>query len=161
MRKLQYVSTFIDVGGTVPKKRGNGSKKVEAPRPKRSRLRLDRTNVARRVHKIATRVKSLKADYLRKCRYIGLIIDEGNNFSRTCPLYAAVITCDSDFNWRIQFIGQADTEGKKGGRSVFEIVKQIFFDAGLEEVWKRIVSAGTDGASVMRSTADYSGECVQ
>lgn len=159
MRRLKYVSTFADVGGTVPKKRESGA--TEVPRPKRSRLRLDRTNVARRVHKIATRVKSLKADYLDKCHYIGLIIDEGNNFSRTCPLYAAVITCDPNFNWRIQFIGQADTEGKKGGRSIFEIVKQIFIEARLEEVWKRIVSAGTDGASVMRSTSDYSGECVE
>jgi len=100
----------------------------------------------------------LKADYLSQCHYVGLIIDEGNTFSRTCPLYAGVISCDPDFNWRIQYIGQADSEGKKSGEAIYNLVKQIFLDAGLKDVWERLVSAGTDGASVMRSTADYSGE---
>ena len=161
MRKLQYVSTFVDVGGGRREKRKNNYQTEEHfSRPKRSRLRLHRTNVARRVRKLATRVRSLKADYLMKCRYIGLMIDEGNNFRRSCPLYAAVITCDDDFYFRIQYIGQADSEGKKNGKAVFEIVRKIFVDADLEEVWKRIMSAGTDGAAVMRSTAAYSGELL-
>ena len=139
------------------KRKANDAKE---PRPKRSRLRLHCTNVTKRVRRIADRIKSLKAEYLDQCRYVGLIIDEGNNFSRTCPLYAATISCDSTFNWRIQFVGQADSEGKKSGESIYEIVKQIFTDAGLEAVWERIECAGTDGASVMRSTADYSGELL-
>ena len=157
MRNLQYVSTFADVGGAVAEKRKPGGEKTGEPRPKRSRLRLHRTNVPKRVRKMATHVRNMKADYLDNCPYVGLIIDEGNNFSRTCPLYVAVISCDADFNWRIQYIGQADCEGKKTGQALFDLVKQIFIDAGMLAVWKKLVCAATDGASVMRSTADYSG----
>ena len=52
----------------------------------------------------------------------------------------------------------ADSEGKKSGEAIYNIVKQIFLEAGLKDVWELLVSAGTDGASVMRSTAAYSGE---
>ena len=89
MRNLKYVSTFTDVGGAVPEKRKTGDAKTGEPRPKRSRLRLHRTNVPKRVRKMAARVRNMKGDYLDKCpyRYVGLIIDEGNNFRRSCPLY--------------------------------------------------------------------------
>ena len=155
MKRLQHVSTFVDVGGAVPAKRKADG--VAVPRPKRSRLRLHRTNVAKRVRRIGERIKTLKGEYLSKCKYVGLIIDEGNNFRRTCPLYAGVITCDPDFNWRIQYVGQADSEGKKSGEAIYNLVQKIFIDANLKDVWKSIICAGTDGASVMRSTADYSG----
>ena len=156
MKRLQHVSTLVDVGGAVPAKRKADDSPVS--RPKRSRLRLHRTNVAKRVRRIGDRIKTLKGEYLSKCAYLGLIIDEGNNFSRTCPLYAGVISCDSDFNWRIQYVGQADSEGKKSGEAIYNLVKKIFIDADLEGAWNNIVCAGTDGASVMRSTADYSGK---
>lgn len=162
MRNLQYVSTFADVGGRKRNKAADkAADKTGEPRQKRSRLRLHRTNVPKRVRKIAARVQTMKAEYLMNCPYVGLIIDEGNNYRRSCPLYAAVISCDSDYNWRIQYVGQADCQGKKTGQSIFELVKQIFVDAGLKEVWDKLMCAATDGASVMRSTADYSGELAQ
>ena len=84
-----------------------------------------------------------KATYLGSCLYIELIIDEGNNFRRNFPLYTRVISCDREFNWRIMFIGQADVEGKKDGASIWELVKYIFIDNGLESVLKKIVMTGT------------------
>ena len=89
---------------------------------------------------------------------MGLIVDEGNNWKRSCPVYAATISCDHEFRWRVQFLGQADCEGKKNGESIFDLVKNIFIGAGLLAVYNKIVSAGTDGASVMRSSALYRGK---
>ena len=59
---------------------------------------------------------------------MGLIVDEGNNYRRSCPLYAGVISCDAQFNFRIMFIGQADCEGNKDGESIHRLVKKIFYD---------------------------------
>ena len=154
MKKLQHVSTLIDVGGAPKKRKPDGT---ALPRAKRSRLRLHRTNVSKRVRRIGDGIQSLKAEYLAECLYVGLIIDEGNNFSRTCPLYVGVISCDAEYNWRIQYIGQADCQGKKTGEAIYQLVKKIFINAGLKDVWEKICSCGTDGASVMRSTADFSG----
>jgi hypothetical protein len=89
------------------KKRGSAKKRAKN-RKKRSRWRLHRTNVSKRVRKLGDQILKQKAEYLSNCKFVGLIIDEGNNFSRSCPVYAATISCDAEFNWRIQFIGQAD-----------------------------------------------------
>ena len=114
--------------------------------------------MSKRVKKLGSQILQQKAEYLSNCDYVGLIIDEGNNYSRHCPLYAATISCDAEFNWRIQYIGQADTEGKKDGESIFNIVKNIFYDTGLGEVWeKKVCCVDTDGVSVMRSIAKYTG----
>ena len=167
MRNINYVATSVDVGGAVagdtslPKKRkctptkgsakkkGGGSKKKKRLLTTRSRFRLHRTNVAKRVTRMGSKILKQKAEYLSRCRYVGIILDEGNNFSGSCPLYVSTITCDPEFNWRIMFIGQADCAGRKDGRSIHELTKQIFVDAGMEAIYKKTVSAGTDGASVM------------
>ena len=155
MQRMSYVSTFADGGGRrVPKKRAC---EREKPRAKRSRLRLHRTSIAKRVNKLADRVKLSKFEFLHSCPYVGLIVDEGNNYRRSCPLYAATISCDFDFNWSIQFIGQANCEGKKDGESIFRETKNIFIDNGLDDVFERFSSVGTDGASVMRSTIHFRG----
>ena len=55
------------------------------------------------------------------------------------------------------FIGQANCSGKKNGQSIHELVKQVFIDAGMLDIYEKIMSASTDGASVMRSTRDFAG----
>ena len=152
MRQLQFVTTLADSGGRSetpprPKKRKHG----------RNRFRLHRTNVAKRLRKMSDRIVLIKAKYLEACPFVGIIVDEGNNWSRNCPLYAATITCDREFRWRIQFVGQQNCEGRKDGEGVWSLVKTIFLEASLEVVYNNIFSAGTDGASVMRSTHQFRG----
>ena len=89
---------------------------------------------------------------------LGIIIDEGNNFSGSCPLYLSTISCDPEFNWQVMFVGQSDSSGRKDGKSIFNLVKEIFVGAGMGHIYKTIVSAGTDGAAVMRSAPKYSGK---
>ena len=114
--------------------------------------------MARRVSKLGSNILKQKAEYLARCRYVCIIVDEGNNFSGSCPLYLSTISCDPEFNWRVMFIGQANCAGRKDGRSIHDLVKKIFVDAGMEHIYrKQIFSAGTDGASVMRSTWHHSG----
>jgi len=55
------------------------------------------------------------------------------------------------------FIGQEDCTGKKNAAKIYELTKKIFLDAGMEQVWLKIVSGCTDGASVMRSVKRYAG----
>lgn len=179
MRHINYVVKAVDVGGAVAgdtslpqkrkstptkgnnnKKKTSGSTKKKRQGARRSRFRLHRTNVAKRVTRMAATILKQKADYLSRCHYVGLILDEGNNFSGSCPLYVSTISCDPEFNWRVMFIGQADSTGRKDGKSIFDMTKQIFIDAGMETVYKKIVSGGTDGAPVMRSTPLYSGESI-
>ena len=106
-----------------------------------------------RVTSMGTKVLKQKTEYLSRCRYVGIILDEGNNFSGSCPLYLSTISCDPEFNWRVMFIGQSNTAGRKDGRCIYDLVKQTFVDAGMENIYnEHIVSAGTDGASVMCST---------
>ena len=57
-------------------------------------------------HTLGVDVQKLKHDFLSKSPYITLIIDEGNNWSKACPLYVAVLACSQSFEWRIMFIGQ-------------------------------------------------------
>ena len=151
LKKLKYVLTHCDVGG---KRKADAKPNSDH---KRSRLRLHRTTISQRVKKLGDSILSLKADYLETCPYVGLIIDEGNNWSRACPLYAATMSCDREFRWRVQFMGQANCEGKKDGESIWKLVKQIFVAAALLHVYKKICAAGTDGASVMRSTRHFRG----
>ena len=159
LRRLNLIRCHVDNGGvTVGTKSKRKAGGTTENRPKRSRFRLHRTSVSKRVRKLTDGVLKKKAEYLSNCKFVGLIIDEGNNFARRCPLYAATISCDAEFNFRIQFIGQADCEGHKDGESIDKLVKEIFVHVGLEEVWKRICCAGTDGASVMRSTQNYTGK---
>ena len=100
--------------------------------------------------KIADNIKVLKANYLEQCPFVGIILDEGNNYRLSCPLYVATISCDREFNWRVQFIGQANCAGRKDGASVFVLTKEIFMDNGLKLVFEvKIFSAGTDGGSTM------------
>ena len=163
IRHINYVAQAVDTGGSVAgveKRKSTQMKsgvKKKRIRSKRSRFRLHRTNVARRVSRMSVKILKAKAEYLSRCHYVGLIIDEGNNFSGSCPLYVSTISCDPEFNWRVMFIGQADSAGRKDGKSIHELVKEVFVDTAMEDVYKKIVSAGTDGASVMRSSARYSG----
>ena len=152
MKRLKYVTELTDVGG---------KRKLDTSASgsnKRVRVRQHRTNIAKKVNKLGDRILSKKASYLESCPFVGLIVDEGNNWKRSCPVYAATISCDREFRWRVQFVGQADCEGKNNGESIFDLVKNIFIVAGLLAVYKKIVSAGTDGASVMRSSALYHGK---
>ena len=158
MKTLRFVSLLADDGGRrvqTPQKRK--FEQTKTPRARRSRFRLHRTNVSKRVTKLARRITTLKANYLKACPFVGVIVDEGNNWSRACPLYAATISCDHEFRWRIQFVGQENSEGHKDGEGVWKLVKQIFTSNALEGVYDNIYSAGTDGASVMRSTQHFRG----
>ena len=158
LRKIMYVCQHVDTGGKAAagsKRKGNPKK---PSRKKRSRFRLYRTSVVRRVKNMADEVLKQKVEFLLKCPYVGLILDEGNNFKRSCPIYVAVIACDREFNCKIMFVGQADCEGKKDGASIHALTRKIFEDAGMIEVYKKIVAAGTDGASVMRSSAEFRGK---
>lgn len=155
LRKTMYLTEHVDVGGRQKRKAVSEKKPKRA---KRSRFRLHRTNVSRRVAKMANEVLQQKIHFLLGCDYIGLIVDEGNNYSRSCPLYVAVLACDKEFNCRTMFIGQADTAGRKCGESIHALVRKIFVDAGMLEVYEKICAAGTDGASVMRSTSEHTGK---
>ena len=158
MKTLQFVSMLADNGGRrpqTPQKRK--SDQANTPRARRSRFRLHRTNVAKRARKLSSRITTLKAEYLKACPFVGVIVDEGNNWARACPLYAAMISCDREFRWRIQFVGQENSEGHKDGEGVWKLVKKIFVSNALEPVYDNIFSAGTDGASVMRSTQQFRG----
>ena len=167
LANLRHVSARVDVGGAVPshmlhKKDKNRRKRKLTQKKlrllcKRSRFRHHRTNAAKRMMKIATDVVKVKAEFLMCCPYVGIIVDEGNNYKRSCPLYVGVICCDNEFRWRIMFVGQEDTEGRKTGEAIHELVKKVFQDNGLENVYKKIVAAGTDGASVMRSSSVFDG----
>ena len=164
LRRINIMRSHVDMGGKQTKRKAGGStkkgsaKKRVKLRKKRNRFRLHRTSVSKRVRKLGGEILKHKADYLAGCKFVGLIIDEGNTFARRCPIYAATISCDPEFNWRIQYIGQADTEGRKDGESIFKLVKKIFFDLGLQEVWEKLYCVDTDGASVMRSTSQYTGK---
>ena len=127
MSTMQYVSAHVDTGGVLSTKRKAESPE-KTPRPKRSCFRIHRTTVAKRVNIMKASVLQQKLKFLEDCLYVGLIVDEGNNYKRSCPLYAGVICCDALFNWRIMFIGQADCEGKKDGESIFKLVKKNFYD---------------------------------
>lgn len=159
MKQLQFVTTHHDNGGRRVEAKRKADKLSSKTRSKRSRFRLHRTNVSKRIGKVAEQIKSLKSSYLCNCPFVGIIIDEGNNWSRSCPVYTATITCDNEFRWRIQFVGQADCQGNKTGEGIFTLVKQIFVETGLEVVYKKITAAGTDGASAMRSTQHFRGKC--
>ena len=92
LKNLKYVSTHADVGG---------KRKAEAPSSsghKRSRLRQHRTAVAKRVHKLGDEILVKKTDYLESCPFVGVIVNEGNNWKRSCPVYTATISCDPEFH---------------------------------------------------------------
>ena len=158
LKKLQFVTMMTDNGGrqpkTPPKRKCDPT---DTSRVKRSRFRLHHTNVSKRVSKMSSQIMLLKAEYLEACPFVAVIIDEGNNWSRACPLYAASMSCDREFRWRIQFVGQKNCEGHKDGEGIWKLVKQIFVAAGLLHVYNKIFAAGTDGASVMRSTHQFRG----
>jgi len=152
MKRLKYVTAQADVGG--------GKRKLDTAsrRTKRTRVRRSRVTIARKVNKLGDKIVGLKSSYLATCPFVGLIVDEGNNWSRSCPIYAATISCDWEFRWRIQFLGQADCGGRKDGENIWKLVKEIFVTNGMEHIYHKISSAGTDGASVMRSTTHFRGK---
>ena len=125
LRTINHVRSHVDTGGSQKRKSSGDNQTV---RTKRSRFRLHRTTVSKRVSKLGDEILNQKHEYLLTCPFVGLIVDEGNNFARSCPVYAAVISCDAEFNWRVQFIGQADCEGRKDGAAIFKLVKNIFVD---------------------------------
>ena len=57
----------------------------------------------------------------------------------------------------ILILFQADSSGKKDGQSIWQLTKEVFVNAGMLEIYHKIVSVSTDGASVMRSTKDFAG----
>ena len=158
MASLQTLTASADMGGRrVPTLKRKNGQPLPPPRTKRSRFRLHRTTVAKRVINIAATIKEKKATYLGACPYVSLILDEGNNYRRSCPLYAATMSCDREFRWRTQFVGQANCEGSKTGKNIHELTKGIFISNGLLSVWDNLEAVATDGASAMRSTCDYAG----
>ena len=90
-----------------------GIKKSQAEGPsggrKRRRVQLRRGAIQKRIKILGQEVQELKREFLAKCPYITLIIDEGNNWSKTCPLYVAVLACSGNFECRIMFIGQVSS----------------------------------------------------
>ena len=148
LRRLRHVNGNNNVSG------GKGNKGTGI---KRKRLQMSRITVHKRVRMVAKTVQQKKKEFLMKCPFITIVIDEGNNWSRECPLYVAVIACSPEFEWRTMFIGQSNCAGKKNGASLYRLVKQIFTDTCMEEVYQKVFSCSTDGASVMRSSADHAG----
>ena len=154
--RLKYLTAQVDTSSSpnvkpfptaTPSRRFN----------KRRRIQRKRASVKRKILELGRDVQKLKHEFLSGCPYITIVIDEGNNWSKECPLYVAVIACTMQFEWRIMFIGQADCCGKKDGKSIHQLVKQVFVDAGMSDIYEKIMSASTDGASVMRSTKDFAG----
>ena len=125
---------------------------------KRRRIQMCRVTVAKRVGIIGAKVLSQKKTFLQSCPNVTLIIDEGNCWSKACPLYVATMSCNAYFEWRCMFIGQAETSGKKDGKSIHVLVKGVFVKTDMiEDIYPKLNSVSTDGASVMRSTSDHSG----
>ncbi len=141
----------------------SGARNPEGPSPKqcktrkRRRLQLRRGAIKKRIKVLGEDAQTLKKKFLTSCPYITIVIDEGNNWGKACPLYLAVIACNVHYEWRIMFIGQADCSGKKDGASIHKLVKGIFARSNMSDVYDKIASASTDGASVMRSTRDFAG----
>ena len=104
LHRLKYVAGTRNKAGPASPK----SPDVNAASPPRKRVRvqLRRNSVKRRIKVLGDKVVELKLEFLRKCPFIALIIDEGNNWSKACPLYVAVLACSSTFEWKIMFIGQ-------------------------------------------------------
>ena len=98
----------------------SGARNPEGPSPKqcktrkRRRLQLRRGAIKKRIKVLGEDAQMLKKKFLTSCPYITIVIDEGNNWGKACPLYLAVIACNVHYEWRIMFIGQADCSGKKG-----------------------------------------------
>ena len=160
LRRLKHLRTSVDIGGGSRPKRKGAAVLQDTPspvRPKRSRFRRRAHTVRRRVTDLGQKILFQKQLYLESCPYVGIIVDEGNNFSKRCPLYVATISCDPEFRYRVNFIGQADCTGKKDGCSIHELVRKIFSDHDMMHIYNKIQSAGTDGASVMRSTREFAG----
>ena len=156
LRTINHLRSHVDTGGRVKRRLDlDGDKDQE--RPKRSRFRLHRTTVSKRVTRLADDILKQKRCYLLKCPYLGLIVDEGNNFARSSPVYAAIISCDDEYNWRVQYVGQEDCGGRKTGEDIYNLVKKIFVGQDMMDVWKKICCVGTDGAAVMRSISKYCG----
>ena len=160
LRCINHVRAKVDTGGrrsAEVRKRDRSSEDTPS-NTKRSRFRLHRTTVSKRVSKLGSEIVQKKHQYLVGCKHVGLIIDEGNNFARSCPVYTACISCDTQFNWRVQFIGQENCEGKKDGEAIWKLAKKTFVDQGFADIWEKIECVGTDGDSTMRSTPKYSGK---
>ena len=121
------------------------------------RVQMSAPTVRRRIWDLAQSTLDVKAHFLRHAPYVSCVIDEGNNWSKHCPLYAAAVACTTEFEFKAMFIGQEDCTGKKNAAKIYELTKKIFIDAGMEHVWLKIVSGCTDGASVMRSVRKYAG----
>ena len=147
MRNLLITSGYKNSGGPTPTKSPT----------KRRRIQLRRGAIKKRIKILGDDVQTLKREFLKACPYITIVIDEGNNWSKECPLYVAVIACTPEFQWRIMFIGQENCSGKKDGHSIHVLVKKIFCDTGMGDIYSKIVSASTDGASVMRSSSEFAG----
>ena len=95
IRHLNVVKQSVDPGGRgegyIPQKRKASGNHVDDKkkriRRRRNKLRLSRISVARRVSRLGANILKQKAEYLARCRYVGIIVDEGNNFSGSCPPY--------------------------------------------------------------------------
>ena len=121
------------------------------------RIQMCANTVKTRIYDLARSTIESKSFFLEHAPYPSLIVDEGLTWAKTMPLYVAICACTSSFEWKTMFIGQEDSTGRKDGESIHQLTKKVFVDTNMEDTYKRIISACTDGASVMRSIRKYAG----
>jgi len=64
------------------------------------------------------------------------------------------MTCSGE--WKMFYVGQADTAGLENVEAVLAAVKKVLDDVD-PSLWDRVMVVGTDGCHGMRSTAAYAG----
>eukprot|EP00035_Acanthoeca_spectabilis_P019067 m.411765 g.411765 ORF g.411765 m.411765 type:complete len:675 (-) comp16816_c0_seq48:2921-4945(-) len=156
IRKLRHAPTPAErhVAATL--------NRLQILRPKSSKsfgpIRLDRTNVSRYVrNQIEPFVDDQVDVLLRKCRYIGLMLDESKSTSKTDPCFIAIVFCTPDFQWGYHLVGQADASICTTGEEHLAGIKKVFVDGGRGWLWDLILLFSTDGCAAMRSTRKYEG----
>ena len=128
--------------------------------------RRGRAYLRKRLSQLATQSSVLKVQFLRRCQFLCVSIDETDAWSLTSPLAVALQGCDPEFNWGNFYIGQTDVSLAKDGEGCFKATKRVIQSAddaageipdGMISLWDAIVWSTTDGASAMRSTPMYAG----
>ena len=126
--------------------------------------RRSRTAVAKRILQLSDKTVKKKVEFLQSCEYLGLSADESDTFSGSAPLAASLQGCSADFGWLNTMVGQIDVAGDKDGKGLHDACKKLvdaFEDTSdvksTISLWKKIKSTCFDGASAMRSTAQYAG----
>ena len=129
---------------SVPRARSGGGSKPP--------LHMHRTCVSRNIrNKIEPAVDAMIDELLKKCVYVGLMLDESRSVSNTDPCYVGVEYCTADFEWGYHLVGQTDTSICTTGEELLENIKEVFTTTGREWLYDMILLGGTDGCPAMRS----------